>query len=64
MKYVLASLIILITLFSVNAQNGEVITIKGLERNPGNLKGSIYIPNKLKNNSRKKPLVVLSLIHI
>lgn len=58
MRYILASIlsILLATTFS---QNGEIVSIKGLDRNPGNIKGSIYIPDKLKNNSRKKPLIVL-----
>lgn len=58
MKYILVNLLLLLS-FTFLAQDGEVVTIKNLQHNPGNLKGTIYIPKKLKNNSKKKPIVVL-----
>lgn len=59
MKYVLASLFFFSFFLHLIAQTGEIISIKDLQHNPGNLKGTIYIPKKLEKNSRKKPLVVL-----
>jgi poly(hydroxyalkanoate) depolymerase family esterase len=59
MKYVLVNIILFLAFGMLRAQDGEIVSIKNLEHNPGNLKGSIYIPQKLANNSRKKPLVVL-----
>lgn len=58
MRYILVNILLVISC-TILAQNGEFVTIKNLQHNPGNLKGTIYIPNKLKKNSRKKPLVVL-----
>ncbi|MCB9189365.1 MAG: PHB depolymerase family esterase [Flavobacteriales bacterium] len=58
MRFVLTSILLLIITLCLG-QNGEQIIIKDLNQNPGNLKGSIYIPEKLENNSRKQPLVVL-----
>ncbi|CAG5084805.1 extracellular catalytic domain type 1 short-chain-length polyhydroxyalkanoate depolymerase [Parvicella tangerina] len=59
MKYVLVKLYILLLVVVSYCQNGEVVSIKGLQHNPGNLKGSIYIPQKLAHHSKQKPLVVL-----
>lgn len=58
MKYILVNLLIAHLFFGFG-QNGEIVSIKDLDQNPGNLKGTIYIPKKLANNSRKQPLVVL-----
>ncbi len=59
MKYVLAKLLIAFTTLTLYSQNGEIVPVKNLSHNPGNLKGSIYVPNKLQHNSKQKPLVVL-----
>ncbi|MCB9197141.1 MAG: PHB depolymerase family esterase [Flavobacteriales bacterium] len=58
MKYILINFI-LINFIWATAQKGEIVSIKELDHNPGNLKGSLYIPPKLKNNNKKKPLIVM-----